>query len=106
MTAKAVADLVAIEPPDGGPAPPPEPGEQSSGAHGRKIRPIGLSECLVKLAENMAIESAMAQVKAATEPIQLGAATPDGCAVATRILRAWTAAARQDGGRTGGDSHH
>ena len=78
-----------LEATDRGIAAAPEPGESKVGAHGRKVRPIGLSEALVKLAENCCIEAAMRDIKRTCEPIQLGVATPDGCAVATRLLRAW-----------------
>ena len=68
-----------LEPVDGGPAPEPEPGEKRVGAHGRKIRPIGLSEPLIKLAENLAIDAVEGQLRKFLEPSQLGALTPSEC---------------------------
>jgi len=78
-----------LEPVDCGPAPAAAEGERQSGVRGRKLRPIGLSEVLVKFSECCAIEEELARIKSVLEPAQLGAATPDGCAIAVRVLRGW-----------------
>jgi len=78
-----------LEPVDCGPAPAALEGERQSGVRGRKLRPIGLSEVLVKFAECCAIEEELARIKSVLEPAQLGAVTPDGCAIAVRVLRGW-----------------
>ena len=70
---------------------PVDQGESSDpdAARGRKLRPIGLSEALVKLAENAKLDEDMPALRAVLEPAQLGAGTPDGVAIAIRVLRGW-----------------
>ena len=58
-------------------------------ARGRKLRPIGLSEALIKFAENAKLDEGMQAQRAVLEPAQLGAGTPDGVAIAIWVLRVW-----------------
>eukprot|EP00972_Heterocapsa_arctica_P044419 6558617-Heterocapsa_arctica.AAC.1 len=75
------ADLwnaAVLEPVDCGEAVQEDPAARPK----RKLRPIGLSEALVKLAECICIDAAMAGIRAAIEPVQLGCGTPDGVVIA------------------------
>ena len=81
-----------LEPVDCGPKPEPEPDAaagQDPGDLPRKLRPIALTEALVKLSESMTIDECIDDIRRALEPSQLGAATPDGAVLAVRILRGW-----------------
>ena len=70
-----------LEPVDCGPKPEPEPDAaagQDPGDLPCKLRPIALTEALVKLSESMTIDECIDDIRRALEPSQLGAATPDG----------------------------
>ena len=55
----------------------------------RKLRPIALTEHLLKVAESIIIDETMTQLRATFEPRQLGAGTPDGNVLIYRILQSW-----------------
>ena len=55
----------------------------------RKLRPIALTEHLLKASESIIIDDALAALRAAFEPHQLGTGTADGNVLIYRILQAW-----------------
>ncbi|CAK0898381.1 unnamed protein product, partial [Prorocentrum cordatum] len=73
-------DAAILEPVDQGIWPPAAAGEPAS----RKIRPIGLCEPLVKLAEAVGVEAAIHRARGRMEPHQLGN-TPDGIPMLVRL---------------------
>ena len=64
--------------------------EEKAQQHGpapRKLRPIALSEPLVKLTESAAVEADLERLLKHTEPKNMGIGTPDGAALIVRVLR-------------------
>ena len=74
-----------IEPVGQGVQAPAAPGDPPR----RKLRPIGLSEVLVKLGETVILDDLTPKARRVLEPMQMGAGTPDGVAIAVRVLRGW-----------------
>ena len=69
-----------LEPITAGELPPAHASEYlPPGAHGYKLRPIGLSEALLKVAEALTIHESAEKLQPFFEPMQLGAKTPGGC---------------------------
>ena len=61
----------------------------------RKIRPIALTETLLKMAETCAIEEAIGDAVKRMEPEQFGCGTPDGAIQMIGLARNWARAAEQ-----------
>ena len=70
-------------------AAPQDCGPRKEDPSRRKLRPIALEECLVKFAEGVACDQALAQVLRTLEPTQQGAGSPDGTIVLISLLRNW-----------------
>eukprot|EP00973_Karenia_brevis_P049172 6820734-Karenia_brevis.AAC.1 len=57
---------------------------------GRKLRPITLTESLVKFAESVGIDVLVDDIRRTFEPGQVGICTPDGNILLLRALQSWT----------------
>ena len=55
----------------------------------RKLRPIALTEHMLKFTESVIIDECLPQLRGAFEPHQLGAGTADGNVLIYRILQTW-----------------
>ncbi len=67
---------------------PLEPGQLPASPPERKLRPIALSEPLLKVVESVTIHEEMPAIMARCEPHNLGVGSPDGAAVIVRAVRA------------------
>ena len=65
-------------------------GEKPETRTGRKLRPITLTENLIKFTDSVGIDEHVAEVKRVFEPGQLGICTPDGNIILLRALQSWS----------------
>ena len=89
-----------LEPTDQG----EKPGATPQDLPTRKVRPAGLSEALIKLAESVSIEEEMDAIRRLLEPLNLGGGTPDGVAIAVRVLRGWAKSMEEAGALADNDA--